>query len=223
MTKPGYRLRLLIIDRSGSISSILQGQQSGLDEFLSGEAALPGEAAFSLWDFDAEIRCIASLAPVADLQGYKIEPRGLTALWDAIGQAVTAEGAKLAALPEDQRPEDVTVIISTDGLNTQPDQEWDAAGVKKLLAGQQAQYGWRVLFLGANQDAVLEGQKYGVAGGQSVSYVASSTGARNSWVGTRNYLSRVPLASAAGGQGLNYSAEERELAESGEEPENAGN
>lgn len=223
MTKPGYRLRLLIIDRSGSIASLMPGQQTGFDELLSGEAALPGEAAFSLWDFDSEIRCIASHAPLSEVQGYKIEPRGLTALNDAIGRAVTEEGAKLAALPEDQRPEDVTVIVSTDGLNTQPNQEWTTAKVHALLAEQQAKYGWRVLFLGTNQDAIQEAGKYSVASGQAVNFTSSSTGARNSWVGTRNYLSRVPLASAAGGQGLNYSAEERELAESGEEPENAGN
>lgn len=223
MTKPGYRLRLLIIDRSGSIASLMPGQQVGFDELLSGEAALPGEAAFSLWDFDSEIRCLSSHAPLSEVQGYKIEPRGLTALNDAIGRAVTEEGAKLAALPEGQRPEDVTVIVSTDGLNTQPNQEWTTAKVHALLAEQQAKYGWRVLFLGTNQDAIQEAEKYSVPSGQAVSYVSSSAGSQNSWRATKQYLGRVPVASAAGGQSVNYSTEERKLAESGEEPENTGN
>jgi hypothetical protein len=116
VTQPGYRHRIIIMDRSGSIADILAGQQSGLREFFGSEARVPGKATFSLWDFDTEIRCVHSLAPLDTVRGYVIEPRGSTAMHDAVGDAVAAEGERIAALPEDARPEDVTVIIASDGM-----------------------------------------------------------------------------------------------------------
>ncbi len=43
-------------------------------------------------------------------------PRGSTALLDAIGRTVTELGTALAAMPEEERPCKVIVIIMTDGL-----------------------------------------------------------------------------------------------------------
>jgi hypothetical protein len=222
VTNPEYRHRILVIDRSGSIRSILKGQQDGLGELLSSEASLPGKVTFSLWDFDTEVRCVASLASVNDVARYKIEPRGGTSMYDALGTAVARDGEKLAALPEDQRPADVTVIVSSDGQENSS-QEWTGTQVAELLEDQQKTYGWRVLYMGCNQDALKEGAKIGTQGGMTVNTVSSNAGSRNAYKMSSNYLTRVPFAAAASGQSVNLTPEERALGESGEEQENAGN
>jgi hypothetical protein len=213
MTQPGYRHRILIIDRSGSIKDIRAGQQSGLEEFLRSEQQVPGRVTVSLWDFDTEIRCVHSMAAAGEVLGYRIEPRNATAMNDAIGDAVESEGAKLAALPEDERPEDVTVIISSDGLENSS-QRRTRAQVKEMLTHQQEAYGWRVLWMGTNQDVLRESASSGVTMDMAVSYTATSTGSVNAWAASAMNLARVPVTSRAAGQSIGYSEEERALGES---------
>jgi hypothetical protein len=221
VTQPGYRHRIIVMDRSGSINDILEGQQSGLSEFFGSEGQVPGDATYSLWDFDTRIRCVHSFASLNEVKDYKIEPRGGTAMYDAVGDAVNAEGAKLAGLPEDKRPEDVTVIVASDGLENSS-QRWTGTEVKNLLAVQQDTYKWRVIYMGCNQDAFKEGEKIGTRRGLTVNTVSSDAGSRNSWKMSANYLSRVPVASAAAPDSLVFSDKERALGESGdEEPEQA--
>lgn len=215
MTQPGYRHRIIIMDRSGSIADILAGQQSGLREFFNSEAAVTvGRATYSLWDFDDKIRCLHSLAPIDAVTGYVIEPRGWTALHDAVGDAVTSEGEKLAALPEGERPEDVTVIIASDGEENSS-QRRTGPEVKAMLSHQQDAYGWRVIYMGTNQDAFAEGAKLGARANLTVNYANTNTGSQNSWSATSDLLSRAPVAVASAG-GYEFNAEERKLAESAE-------
>jgi hypothetical protein len=220
MTQAGYRHRVIIQDRSGSMEKILAGAQEGLDEFLQGEAAAPGKVTVSLWDFDTETRCVASFRPPGEVAGYLIVPRGGTNLYDAVAMAVTIEGAKLGALPEDQRPEDVTVLVASDGAHNTT-VEHDGPQVRDMLGHQQAAYGWRVIYMGCNQDAFAEGAKIGARAGLTVNSVGTSTGQHNAWRMSLDYLSRVPVAAAAAarGQSADLTDEERSLGESGEEQE----
>lgn len=230
MTNPAYRHRILIIDRSGSIDSILTGQQDGLDEFFASEKHVLDDrgdkATYSVWDFDDEIRCVNSVEQLDAVRSYQIVPRGMTAMRDAIGDAVKAEGQKLAALPEDERPVDVTVTIFSDGLDNVPDQRHSAAEVKKLLDQQQDVYGWRVIYMGTNQDAIKEGAKYGMRKGSTVTYDSSDYGAKMSYRGMSNFLRSAPVAaSVPGGQGYVMDDASRKIAEAKEEdqPEDQSN
>lgn len=216
MTQPGYRHRIIVMDRSGSIRSILAGQQSGLEEFLKSERGLPGKLTVSLWDFDEEIRCMYSFATADDALTYRIEPRGMTAMYDAIGDAVEEEGRRLSLMAEGERPEDVTVVIASDGLENASARR-DGGAVKEMLDRQQKAYGWRVIYMGTNQDAIREGAKMGVTMDMAVNYSASSTGSQNSWASSASLLRRAPVAMASPA-GYAFNEEERALAES-EEPQ----
>jgi hypothetical protein len=218
MTRQGYRHRIIVQDRSGSMNDILKGAQSGLEEFLKSEAAQPGRATVSLWDFDTVTRCVASFTSPGGVLGYKIEPRGGTNMYDAVTEAVQADGRVLEAMREEDRPEDVTVLIASDGLhNTTVRHTGDQ--VKELLDQQQDVYKWRVIYMGCNQDALAEGAKLGAQGGLTVNSVGSDTGQFNQWKMSSDYLRRAPVASAATGQSVFFTEEERALGESGEEQE----
>jgi hypothetical protein len=220
MTQPGYRHRIVIQDRSYSMLEILEGAQSGFREFAAGEAAQPGKVTFSLWDFDTEIRELVSFGTPEQVRGYEIEPRGSTALYDAVGTAVVTEGTRLSALPEDERPEDVTVLVASDGEENMS-QTWGAAAVRELLRMQQETYGWRVLYMGCGEAAFKEGERIGSSSGLTVNTVRSNPGQRNAWKMSSDYLGRVPVAAAAVGS-LGLTDDERALGESEEEDETAG-
>lgn len=216
MTQQGYRHRIIVQDRSGSMYDILAGAQSGLEEFLKSEAVQPGRVTVSLWDFDVSTRCVASFSSPGGVLGYRIEPRGGTNMYDAVMQAVRAEGGKLEAMQEEDRPEDVTVLIASDGQHNTT-VEFGGPEVKAALDHQQDTYGWRVIYMGCNQDAFAEGGKMGVRPGLTVNSVGSAAGQRNQWKMSMDYLHRVPVASAASGQSVFFTEEERALGESDEE------
>jgi hypothetical protein len=215
MTQQGYRHRIIVQDRSGSMNDILKGAQSGLEEFLKAEAAQPGRVTVSLWDFDVYTRCVASFTSPGGVLGYRIEPRGGTNMYDAVAEAVQTEGRALEGMREEDRPEDVTVLIASDGLhNTTVRNTGDQ--VKALLEQQQDVYKWRVIYMGCNQDALTEGAKMGTRGGLTVNSVGSDTGQLNSWRMSAEYLRRAPVAFAAAGESVFFTEEERALGESGE-------
>jgi hypothetical protein len=61
----------------------------------------------------------------------------------------------------------------------------------------------------------------GTRGGLSVNTVRSNAGQRNAYKMSSDYLARVPVASAATGQSVNFSDAERKLGESEELPPEA--
>jgi hypothetical protein len=222
MTQQGYRHRIIIQDRSGSMDAILEGAQAGLDEFIAGEAKAPGKVTLSLWDFDTETRCVHTFGKPEALRGYQILPRGGTNMYDAVWAAVTNEGHVLAELAEDERPEDVTVLIASDGQHNTTVLH-GGTEVKELLEQQQGAYKWRVLYMGCGQDAFREGGKIGAQHGLTVNSVASSAGQQNAWKMSSNYLRRAPVGQAAMAAGLyDLNAEERALGESAEGDDTAG-
>lgn len=225
MTDPNYQHDILIIDRSYSIAKILEGMQDGLREFIGSQEALVAaqdlaSVTASLWQFDDKLDCVGSFEPVTRFSSYEIVPRGNTALCDAVGIAVTAEGEKLAAMPEDARPRQVVVIIASDGLENCSVQ-WNGPRVRSLLEMQQRDYGWQVVYLGTNQDAFRESGRLGVPGMSTMDYHGSSAGAQSAWKSTAQAVSRFSRG-GPGGQSVNsvsYTDAERAAARTGDEEE----
>ena len=124
---------------------------------------------------------------LADVPSLTLVPRGSTAMLDAIGRVVNATGARLAAMPEDQRPGTVIVGIMTDGLEN-ASREFTYPMVKVLIEQQEQVYGWTFMYMGANQDAIEVGASLGVARDRSLTYagpkVAAAMGAYSASVGT---------------------------------------
>ena len=48
--------------------------------------------------------------------------------------------------------------------------------IKKMIAHQSEKYGWEFIFMGANIDAVCEGEKLGINEDRSFNFTASSAG-----------------------------------------------
>ena len=177
MTDPNYTAMLLVIDRSGSMAGIRDDMVGGLTAMLAEQAAEPGLLTVDIVTFDTEIETQCSLADPKDVT-VTLEPRGGTALFDAIGQSVTGFGRVLAALPEHARPETVQVVVVTDG-HENASREFSLDAVRALVTHQKEQYSWDFMFLGANQDAVLSGERLGFDAGSSMTFMPSPTAVTN--------------------------------------------
>jgi hypothetical protein len=172
MTNPDYTAHLLVVDRSGSMITIKTDMEGGIKELLKSQDELPGKYTVDIAYFDSEFEYPTKQALAASAS-VNIEPRGLTALHDAIGRASTEFGASLAAMPEDERPGKVLVTVITDG-GENASREFTGESVKELIQKQKNEFNWEFTFLGANQDAALVGTSLGI--NHNLTYVASSAG-----------------------------------------------
>ena len=178
-----------LLDRSGSMKAITDDMRGGFDSFIAKEAGQPGETQVTLAQFDDRYEVVYSDRPIATVPPLTLQPRGMTALLDAIGRFVTDVGAGLAALPADERPGAITVLVMTDG-HENASKEWTAEAVRALIAQQETVYGWDFVFLGANMDAVEVGANLGFAPGKSLSYDADGDAVGGAWDAVASYSAR---------------------------------
>ena len=169
MTRSDLTHLYFLLDRSGSMQSIKSDIEGGFAAFVEEQRSGAGACRATLAQFDDVYEVVYADRPVQDVPALDLHPRNMTALHDAMGRLITDAGAKLAAMPEDQRPGTVIVAIMTDGLEN-ASKEWHASAVKTVVELQTKQYGWEFLYMGADQDAVEVGAGLGIAAANSVTY-----------------------------------------------------
>lgn len=169
MTDPKLTRIAFLLDRSGSMQSIKTDIEGGFDAFIADQLRNPGECTVTLAQFDNVYDVVYTRTPLRDVPPLDLQPRGSTALLDAIGRLVTDMGAEFAALPESQRPGTVIVAIMTDGMENSS-REWTHAAVKALIEQQTKQYDWQFLYMGADQDAIEVGSSIGIDRERAVTY-----------------------------------------------------
>jgi uncharacterized protein YegL len=209
MTMKGYTHILMITDVSGSMWELKDDATGGIRNFLTEQDAEPGKTTLSFYEFSTFSRLIHDFAPLKDAFGYALNPTGGTALLDAVGNAVTEVGATLAAMPEDERPEFVVVMITTDG-DENSSREWDKPAIKQLLTQQQETYNWAVTYQGANVDAFKEAGSLGIAANSTIAVAACGQGVASGY----ESASRMTKSFRGGGD-FSYTQEERDKTKGG--------
>lgn len=169
-----------VLDRSGSMEFSREAAISGFNYFLAEQQQSEALIKLTLVLFDDEYLVAIDALPVAEilpLDNQTYVPRGSTALLDAIGRTIDELGARLAALPEKERPGQVIVAILTDGLeNSSHNYTWNH--IARVIKRQTEQYRWIFLFLGANQDAIATAAQMHIAANNASSYAADAAGLR---------------------------------------------
>ena len=171
-----------VLDRSGSMQSLVSDAIGGFNSFLSSQQQLAGRANFTLVLFDHEYMVIhksLDIRQVPELNARTYVPRGQTAMLDAVGRTIDDLGSRLAATPEAQRPAKVIVAIFTDGLEN-ASTDYSHERLAAMIKLQQETYNWEFLFLAANQDAVATAAKIAIPAKQAMNFAASPTGVRQS-------------------------------------------
>ncbi|WP_183098272.1 vWA domain-containing protein [Nocardioides pelophilus] len=174
MTRADLTHLYFLLDRSGSMQSIKTDTEGGFAAFIDEQRKTPGECRVTLAQFDNEYDVVYSDKVLADVPPLDLQPRGSTALLDAMGRLVTSAGAELAALPEDERPATVIVAVMTDGYEN-ASHEWTHPAIKALVEQQTNDYSWQFLYMGADQDAIEVGVSLGVSAAASVTYGRGKT------------------------------------------------
>jgi hypothetical protein len=200
MTNADLTHLYFLLDRSGSMNSIVEDTVGGFDAFIGEQRQVTegglGECRVTLAQFDDAYEEVYADRPIADVPSLVLHPRGTTALLDSIGRLVGEAGQRLAALPEHERPGVVIVGIMTDG-HENASRELTHPQVKALIERQTKDYGWQFLYMGADQDAIEVGSSLGVAAANSMTYgrgrVAAAMAATSRNIG----LTRSAVAAGA--------------------------
>lgn len=168
---------VLIVDRSGSMDSILEDAEGGVNAFIEQQRE-EGEANITLAEFDDGYNVVYERIPLAKAPKYSLRPRGMTALLDAIGRTmntyrdVKTTGKKIA-------------VVVTDGLENYS-REWDRVRINSLIT-ELKEGGWEFVFLAADEEAIQDAATFGfdldtsiqmdrsVANSANAVYAAAST------------------------------------------------
>ncbi len=164
----------VVLDRSGSMSSIRWPMEGGLERFIDSQRQVPGACHVSLIQFDTKaIEVVFTAIPVADVRPIRISPRGGTPLHDAMAIAINSTGERLAAMPADDRPAKVLMLVITDGAEN-ASRETTAAQVRAMIQHQQEVYSWEFIFLAANVNAFREARRMGIDTTRAVEFGANA-------------------------------------------------
>ena len=171
---------VFVLDRSGSMSGLAADTIGGFNELIEKQKKIEGCAYVTTVLFDHEYEVLldhVALEEVAPLTDKEYFARGSTALLDAVGRTIDAVGARLAATAEEERPEHVVFVITTDGMENSS-REYTAQRVRGMIEHQQQKYSWQFVFLGANMDAVSEARKLGISAKYAADFTPSHSGVR---------------------------------------------
>ncbi len=180
---------LLVLDRSGSMSSCWDATISGLNEQLGTIRGLdekyPEQRYFlTLVAFDNEVETIIEDTPildVSDFDGTEFPPRGMTSLHDAMGISISNLKTKIAK--KDKESDSIStalVVVMTDGHENNS-KEHNAKSIKDLVDELNGTDAWTFSYMGANQNAVLTAKNFGISAGNSVTYTSTARGASTAY------------------------------------------
>lgn len=177
MSKQNYTHISIVLDRSGSMSSIVNQVTAGYKEFIEAQKNVEGEATLTLARFDNAYDVIHDMVDIKTVSSdLNLQPRGWTALLDAMGQTMERVRSQINDLSEENKPSKCIFVFITDG-GENSSQTYTRDRVFQMIEDlrNDTNISWDVIFMGANQDAIAEGGNLGVRAAASLTYNANTS------------------------------------------------
>ncbi|WP_078551757.1 vWA domain-containing protein [Bacillus alkalicellulosilyticus] len=168
---------VFLLDRSGSMAGLEGDTIGGFNAFLQKQCKEEGETVVTtvLFDDDYEVLWNGTDAKEVKLTEREYFVRGTTALLDAVGKSIMQVGQRIALTNNEERPEKVIFVITTDGMEN-ASKEFTYPKIKELINHQQEKNNWEFIFMGANIDATEEAGNIGIKVENAYRFEASSQG-----------------------------------------------
>lgn len=186
MPKTNYTHIAIVMDRSGSMSGIARDMEGGLNNFISEQKKVEGQATITLAKFDDQYDLVYDFVDINQATNFSLQPRGGTALLDAMGRTMTEVRDRINTMNDEERPSKVVFIFITDGEENSS-RTHNRQRIFEMISdlrnaendvNRPDENGtlWEFVFLGANQDAITEGGNLGIRAAASLTYDASQDG-----------------------------------------------
>jgi uncharacterized protein YegL len=162
-----------IVDRSGSMAGKVSDTIGGLNsaiQVLKDENDDSSDVRVSMKLFDHEEFLLFRSIPLKDvrpLEERQFMPRGQTALLDAMGNTLQFFMEKKLGNPNAY--DSCVIYVATDGYEN-ASKFYSSKKIKDMISNAKANYNIKVLYLGANQDAIMEANKFGIDSNHAINY-----------------------------------------------------
>ena len=153
-----------IIDESSSMWTSVSDVKGGFAKIIEEQRSNEnGTCAISIFRF-------ATYPKEADFIMEDIEnvypelaynPSGCTAMYDGIGKAIDEIGERLAAMPEEERPEKNLIVIMTDGEENSS-RIYQPSKIREMIKHQQDKYNWTFLYIGTDISNTNDADRIGI-------------------------------------------------------------
>ena len=195
---------LVILDKSGSMSSIAKAAIAGFNETVGGIRSAQErfkdtqEHFVSLMIFcNCEKTMVYDMVPVAEvkeLTSKEYQPCCCTPLYDAMGISINA----LYKAIKDKEDATAVVTVITDGLEN-ASKEYSGRAIKALVERMKDEEGWNFAYIGTNQDVAATSASLSID--NHMTFADDDAGMREAWVKERKsrtmMYSRISEDSAA--------------------------
>lgn len=170
-----------ILDRSGSMSGLVESTIKGYNHFVKEQQELragPGRVTLVLFDDEYEIVYEdVALDKVPDLTGKVYFTRNTTALLDAVGKTISRVKERHLT----NRPGKTLFFIITDGRENDSKEYVKEGQVKTMVAECIDGLDWEFFYLGANVDAFFEAGEMGIQSAYAANYAPTRGGTRTAY------------------------------------------
>ena len=197
----------IILDRSGSMDVIKDATIEGFNSFLKKQKSGEFDTNLTFVQFDDEYQMLyeeKDIKSVKYLNSKSFQPRGTTSLLDAIGTSINLTKQRLNNKSKLKRTKDVVIAIITDGYENSST-KFPYNKVFKMIRKRELKDGWNFVFLGANQDAIKEGEKFGINPDRALSFDCSENGVKNVFHSMSNVFFDLPKSNSP----IKFSEEDR--------------
>lgn len=177
---------LMIVDMSGSMSPVADDVRGGFNSYIAGLTKTDTvRYRITATVFDTQFICLcvdAKRREVPELTEANYEPRGMTALLDAVGKTIAEFDARVPQLGDSDR---VLVVVQTDGYeNNSQEFTWDM--ISELIKEREATGKWSFIYLGAGMDTWAQASKMGFSRDGYITTSKSSVGTQATYSGLVN-------------------------------------
>ena len=172
---------VVLLDKSGSMTSIWDSTIEGFNKFIIDQKEKTSDAKVSLIQFDHRYQVSYEFEGIQDVELLNKKlyiPEGTTALLDAMGrtiQNIHKQFSKQIDVPN------VIFVVITDGYEN-ASTEYSQSTIKKLVKEMENNNNWQFIYLGANQDAITEGERIGFSNDRSMTFANNDTGVSSAFM-----------------------------------------
>lgn len=161
---------IFILDESGSMDMMGEEPIQAVNTFISDQKKISVDnSKFTLWKFNFKSTKVFDDIPLSSVNNFSdYYPSDMTALYDAIGNAITVKKQK-------SNFDNVICVILTDGEEN-CSQEFKEKQIKTMIKNMEEKHNWKFIYLAANQDAFATGVNYGFSIDRCANFTCETDG-----------------------------------------------